>query len=180
MTNLYQRHALSRNQRGISLVIVMVLVMAMALMTITAMYMSQVQYKLVGNVQQSEIAFNEAEVALVTAEAWLSTADNSKKDSFESYSEATPYLYPVGKLSALGHAPASMTWGDSNSMAANKARYLIEQLAGSVAMPGSSIAVSGQANTACKSARLFRVIAKAETRAGGSRIVETIQAVPAC
>jgi Tfp pilus assembly protein PilX len=170
------RYSYQQRQRGISLIVVMILVMAMALMTTTAMYMSQMQYKLVGNIQQSEVAFNEAEVALVSAESWLKTADNAKHTGFETYSEATPHLYPKGSLTA---DITTATWSDSNSIVAGRARYMIEQLAPNVTMPGNSIALT-QKQTACKSAGLFRVVAKADSRNGGMRILETLQATQAC
>jgi Tfp pilus assembly protein PilX len=174
------RSVSAHRQRGISLLVVSLLMMAIVLMTLTAFYISRTQYKLVGNIQASELAFSRAESAIAAAESWLNGSGNSKAGGFDSYdATATPHLYPAGQLATLGRTPASMTWSNTNSTVSGDGRYLVELVGRNVRKPGDSIALNQRA-TGCKAVDLFRVLAKADTGQSGSRIIETIEATDGC
>jgi Tfp pilus assembly protein PilX len=166
-----------KRQRGISLVVVTILILAVVLMSLSAFNVSKTQYQLVGNIQASEQAFGAAEATTAGAENWL--VANAKSAAFETYSEATPHLYPRGQLATSGHQVASMDWDNSNSSSFGSGRYLIELMARNVRLPGDSIA-TGQKSTACKAVDLFRITAKAEAGRSGMRILETVNATTAC
>ncbi|MES2975804.1 MAG: hypothetical protein V4757_19460 [Pseudomonadota bacterium] len=169
-----------RRQRGLSLLIVTLLIMAIALMTLSVFYMSRNQFQLAANIQQSELAFGQAESGIVTAEAWLGSGTNARQPGFDAWDKLTPHLYPIGRFAALGTRPQSMAWSDSNSLAVSSdTRYLIEQLARGARMTGESIAVS-QSSSSCKSVDLFRVVAQARAGNGGLRLIETMQATAGC
>jgi Tfp pilus assembly protein PilX len=168
----------TRTQRGISLVITTILILAVVLTSLSAFYVSRTQYQLVGNIQSSEQAFSTAESTAAGAESWL--LNNSKSMAFETYAEATPHLYPPGQLGTIGHQVASMVWSDSNSKSYGNGRYLIEQMARNVPLPGSSSELGDEGATACKAVSVFRVTAKAESGRGGARIIETLYATEAC
>jgi Tfp pilus assembly protein PilX len=173
------KHHSSRpgKQRGISLVIVTVLILAVVLMSLSAFYVSRTQYQLVGNIQSSEQAFSAAEATAAGAESWL--LSNSKSAAFETYSDATPHLYPRDYLATNSIKVASMTWSNTNSTSYGDGRYLIELMARNVSQRGDSIK-SGPGSTACKSVDLFRVVAKADAGRGGARTLETLNAAAAC
>ena len=167
-------------QRGVSLLVVTVLMLAIILMTLTAFYISKTQYKLVGNIQSSELAFSQTEAVDAAARAWVSVPANAKSSGFDTYNASTTsHLYPTGQLATLGLTPSTMTWTNANSLVSGNGRYLIELLGRNVRKPGDSLAV-GQSKTSCKSVDLFRVVSKADAGQSGSRIIETIEAVSGC
>ena len=174
------RRSSVRAQRGISLLVVTVLMLAIVLMTLTAFYVSKTQYKLVGNIQASELAFGQAESVSAAARAWVNVSANAKSDAFDTYNAtSTAHLYPMGKMAALGHLPESMTWSNSNSTVSGNGRYMVELLGRNIKKPGDSIAIKQKA-TSCKSVDLFRIVAKADAGQSGSRIIETIEATDGC
>ena len=180
MKSLQTRRSSVRAQRGISLLVVTVLMLAIVLMTLTAFYVSKTQYKLVGNIQASELAFGQAESVSAAARAWVNVSANAKSDAFDTYNAtSTAHLYPMGKMAALGHLPESMTWSNSNSTVSGNGRYMVELLGRNIKKPGDSIAIKQKA-TSCKSVDLFRIVAKADAGQSGSRIIETIEATDGC
>lgn len=170
----------ARQQRGMSLLVVIALVLGMGLMTLTAFYLSRGQYQLVGNIQHLQQAFAKAEATSATAEQWLSVAANSQSQPFSIYDAGSKGLYPVGKLTALGRDPATMSWDDTNSIATADGRYLVEQLARGVRLPGSSVQLGQRATGSCKAVDLFRVVANSASTRGASRMVETMYATDGC
>ena len=180
MKSLQTRRSSVRAQRGISLLVVTVLMLAIVLMTLTAFYVSKTQYKLVGNIQASELAFGQAESVSAAARAWVNVSANAKSDAFDTYNAtSTAHLYPMGKLATLGYLPESMTWSNSNSTVSGNGRYMVELLGRNIKKPGDSIAIKQKA-TSCKSVDLFRIVAKADAGQSGSRIIETIEATDGC
>ena len=83
-------------QRGASsLFITVILVLVLMLLAVTAAVLSSTQFKLAGNLQYENIAFNLAEGALASAENWLSTKDgngtytNARNANFTTYTAGT-------------------------------------------------------------------------------------------
>ena len=152
----------------------------MGLMTLSAFYLSRGQYRLVGNIQQLEQAFNDTEAVSASAEQWLQTGSNAKADGFTTYSSVTPQLYPAGKLAALNLDPKTMSWDDSNSAVLGSGRYLVEQLAANRSMPGGSLQVGQRSTGACRAVNLYRVVARSSGPRGAARLIETLQATNAC
>jgi Tfp pilus assembly protein PilX len=84
-------------QRGASsLFLTVILVMVVMLLAVTASVLSNTQFRLAGNLQFENIAFNLAETAVASAENWLSTDTNAKNGGFTTRSDTTPALYPIG------------------------------------------------------------------------------------
>jgi Tfp pilus assembly protein PilX len=167
---------MKKKQHGVSLLTVTILLLAMGLLAMTAFFNSQTELKLVSNIQASELAYSEAEAAIFSAESWLGTDPNSQSLNFVNYSNSTPYLYPIGYMATNKIMPQSMTWDDTNSLASGpgSARYLIEMMATSVQVPGSSI-TRGQASTACRTVNIFRIISRAgHNYDKGGRMLESI------
>jgi Tfp pilus assembly protein PilX len=169
-----------RRQRGATLLVVISLLLAIGLMSMTAFVGSRGQYQLVGNVQHQERAFSQAEAASAVAEEWLSDPANAQLADFATYNPAVRALYPANTMASLGLDPRTMGWNNGNSIAVGEGRYLIEQIARSVSLPGGSLQV-GQASTgACRKVDLFRVVAQSASVRGSSRMVETFFATDGC
>jgi Tfp pilus assembly protein PilX len=78
-------------QRGASsLFLTVILVMVVMLLAVTASVLSSTQFRLAGNLQFENIAFNLSETAVASAENWLSTGANAKNDGFTTRSDSAP------------------------------------------------------------------------------------------
>jgi Tfp pilus assembly protein PilX len=161
------------------LLVVMVMMLALGLMTLTAFYLARNQYRLVGNIQHLEQAFNQTEAVVATAEDWLNTGTNRKSAAFTTYDTALPQLHPMGHLTAGGLDPKTMAWADTNSLVSGDGRYLIEQLAQGRQMPGNSLQ-AGQRSARCRAVDLFRVVARSNSTRGASRTIESTYAADGC
>jgi|JI10StandDraft_1071094.scaffolds.fasta_scaffold269547_2 Tfp pilus assembly protein PilX len=179
MKRFLSKRSSARAQRGISLLVVTVMILAIILITLTAFHVSKTQYKLVGNIQASELAFARAESTSAAARGWLSIQANARSIAFDVYDPTSAHLYPKGELATLDFAPATMTWSNSNSLDSAGGRYLIELLGRGIRGPGDSLAL-GQNAASCKLVDLFRVVAKADAGQDASRIIETVEATDGC
>lgn len=168
-------------QRGSSLVVVSAMLLATALMSLTAVYLSRNQFLLAANLQHQEQAFAKAEATLAVAEKWLSDPANSKSAAFDTYDATKKGLYPIGTLAQKGLNLQTMTWSETNSIAATQAggSYVIEQLGSALPLPGNSLQL-GQSSSGCRAVDLFRVTARSSGSLGATRMVETLVATDPC
>lgn len=170
-----------RRQRGASsLFLTVVLVMVVMLLAVTAAVLSNTQFRLAGNLQFENIAFNLAEGAIATAENWLSTGTNAKNDAFTTRTTAAPALYPIGSLTS---DPLTMTWADANSAkvdAAGDQRYLIEKYGADNQPLGTGLDTGGRPLTGCQKVDVFLISAQGKSARGTSKSVQTIYSVPSC
>ena len=171
-------------QRGASsLFIIVILVLVLMLLAVTAAVLSSTQFRLAGNLQYENIAFNRAEGALASAENWLSSTDvdgaqNSKNSKFEE-TYSTGHLYPIGN----NIDPLTMTWTDSNSLkldADGTQRYLIEKYGRDNQPLGTdrSSGVVGRAD--CERVDVFRISTRGASVRGTTKLVQTIYSVRSC
>jgi Tfp pilus assembly protein PilX len=128
-----------------------------------------------GNQQFRNIALNNAEAALASAEKWLS--DNM--DAADFAVRVPGGLYPPGTMPD----PVSMTWDDTNSMKADGGgaqRFAIELLSTDHVRPLNSLAACTiyAASSPCPRVNLYRVTARGTSVFGSSKVVQSIYAVP--
>jgi len=184
-----------RRQRGASsLFITVILVLVVMLLAVTAAVLSSTQFKLAGNLQYANVAFNLAEGALASAESWLSTGTNGKKAGFTGYgtdSSALPHIFPIGYLTA---DPLTMTWSDSNSCvpsgdpsapciagnAASPQRYVIEKYGADNQPLGTGLDSGGRPLTGCQKVDVFRITTRGTSAKGTIKFVQTTYSVPSC
>jgi len=167
-------------QRGGTLLVVLVMLLVASLLGLTGFQLARGQFDLAANLQFQEQAFSEAEATMAVAEGWMSTGTNARSAAFATYDANSPGLYPAGKLAALGLDPVTMTWTDSNSIAVEEGRYLIERIARGAVLPGASMQ-AGQASTgACRSVDLFRIVSQSSALRGASRTIETFHSASGC
>jgi Tfp pilus assembly protein PilX len=176
-------------QRGASsLFITVILVLVVMLLAVTAAVLSSTQFKLAGNLQYENIAFNLADGALASAESWLTTQDavgkypNAKDAKFTTYT-ANSYLYPINYLSTNSIDPLTMTWTDSNSRnldGAGAQRYLIEKYGADNQPLGTGLDTGGRPLTVCQKVDLFRVTTRGTSAKGTTKFVQTTYSVPSC
>ncbi len=170
-----------RRQRGISsLFITVILVLVVMLLAVTASVLSNTQFKLAGNIQFEHVAVSRSERALATAESWLKTGTNGKNASFTTYSTDTPYLYPIGSLTA---DPLTMAWTDSNSLAvggSDNRRYLIEKYGADNQPLGSGLDDHSLPLTGCQKVDVFRISSRGLSAKGTVKFLQTTYSVPSC
>jgi Tfp pilus assembly protein PilX len=169
----------ARRQRGASLYVVIVMLATMGLMTLTAFYMSRNQYRLVGNIQHEEQAFNQTEAVVAAGEDWLNTGANAASVDFITYNAGAKGLYPMYQFAALGLNAKTMTWTDTNSIASGDGRYLVAQIARDMPLNLSTL-VMGQPLSTCKKVHLFQVTGRSNPVRGASRTIETTFATTGC
>jgi len=176
-------------QRGASsLFITVILVLVVMLLAVTAAVLSSTQFKLAGNLQYENIAFNLAEGALAPAENWLSTQDaagsyaNAKNAAFTTYVSGG-YFYPIGYLAANSLDPLTMTWTDSNSAKVNGSdtqRYLIEKYGADNQPLGTGMDSGGRPLTVCQKVDVFLISTRGTSAKGTTKLVQTTYSVPSC
>jgi Tfp pilus assembly protein PilX len=176
-----------RRQQGVaSLFITAVLLLVVMMLGVTAMMLSGTQYRLAGNLQFENEAFNLAESAAAAAEQWLTTktpSENWRDAGFTTRATATPQLWPIGTLTS---DPLTMSASDFNAASVAVAsgddsrRYLIQKLGKDNILLGTGANTGGRRLTGCQKADIFRVTARGTSAKGTTRFVQTTYTIPSC
>jgi len=174
---------LARQRGASSMFITVILVLVIMLLVVTASMLSNTQFKLAGNLQFENVAFNLGESAVASAEVWLGTGTNARGTGFTTYSTGTPHLYPIGYLTTNNIDPLTMTWSNSNSLAVggdDNQRYLIERYGADNQPLGTGMDQGGRPLTACQKVDVFRITARGASVKGTAKVVQTVYSVPSC
>jgi len=178
------KYRAGHRQRGASsLFLTVILVMVVMLLAVTAAVLSNTQFRLAGNLQFENVAFNLAEGAIATAESWVGTGTNAKSGGFTTYSTSTPQIYPIGYLAASSLDPLTMTWSSSNSAAVggdDNQRYLVEKYGADNQPLGTGLDSGGRPLTGCQKVDVFLVSAVGKSARGTSKSVQTTFSIPSC
>jgi len=173
-----------RRQSGSTLIISLIILIILMLLGVTAMNISDTQYKLAGNLQFENAAMNNTETAISTAENWLATGTNYTNAAFTTYDVANPHLYPIGYLEARtapDNDPLTMDW-DSNSIQVDNTnqRYIIELMSIGNRLAGSSQIVGGRASSGCNQVNTYRITARGASARGAIKFVRSYYSVLSC
>ncbi|WP_212785981.1 pilus assembly PilX family protein [Ferrigenium kumadai] len=170
-------------QTGSTLIISLIILIILMLLGVTAMTVSDTQYKLAGNLQFEDAALNNAEAAVTTAESWLSSATggtaNIRNAGFTTYdSAATAHLYPTG----TAPAPLTLDWSDSNSVQVgdNSRRYFIELVSVNSRLLGSSQAIGGRSSAGCNQTNTYLINARGTSARGTTKFIQSYFSVLSC
>jgi type IV pilus assembly protein PilX len=164
----------SIRQHGASLVVTLVMLVVLMLMGVSAIVVSNTQFRMAANLQFQNLAMNNAESALAQAENWVAT--NFSNPGFTT--RVSGGLYPVGT------APDAytMTWDDSTSVGVDVfggQRYTIELLVENRVLPSNSIGncnVYGQ-SAPCPRVNVYRLTSRGASILGAVKLVQSIFAV---
>ena len=170
-------------QSGATLIVSLIILIILMLLGVTAMIISDTQYKLAGNLQFEDAAMNNAEAAIAKAEDWLSDSTvntaNFRNAGFTTYdSNRTPYLYPTG----AAPDPFTLSWNDNNSeqfMDSSK-RYFIELVTVNSKLPGSSHAIGGRSSSGCNQVNTYLITARGTSARGAVKFVQSYFSVLSC
>jgi Tfp pilus assembly protein PilX len=153
------------------------------LLGVTAMMVSDTQYKLAGNLQFEDAALNNAEAAVTTAESWLSSSTggiaNIRNAGFTTYdSAATAHLYPTG----TAPDPLTLSWSDSNSVQVGDTgkRYFIELVSVNSRLLGSSQAIGGRSSAGCNQTNTYLINARGTSSRGATKFIQSYFSVLSC
>lgn len=176
-------------QRGSALISSLLILILIMIIGVTSMSISDIQFKLAGNIQFQTTAMGSSETAIVEAENWLATGTNYTDAGFTTYSSSTtPHLHPIGHIAGLT-APANdvltMTWDNSNSREAatstsGSQRYLIELLEQNVKLIGDDVSSGGRKSTGCSQVNVYRVTARGVSARNATKFVQTNYSVLSC
>lgn len=191
----------ARRQAGaVQLFVTMVLLLIVMLLGVAASLVSGTQFRLAGNLQFENAAFNLAENAAAAAENWLFTGDNFADSGFVTYSTSKRYFFPIGSMSAQGVDPLAMSWSDSNSCAlpitidpttnaltctadasaSATQRFVIEKIGANNRPLGAQVNNGGRLLAGCQQADLYRITARGASARSTTKMVQATVAVPSC
>lgn len=115
-TNLTKRS----NQRGAALIVSLLILLVMSILAVTSVTTTSMEEKMASNTRQERIAFEAAETALRSAEAWLATNVTNQTQiraifdgSSGMYSEITG---PVSARASAFDVHDYSQWSDTNSV----------------------------------------------------------------
>jgi Tfp pilus assembly protein PilX len=167
-----------QSQRGATLVVALLVLVLIMMIGITAVTVSKTQFTLAGNLQFEDAAMNNAEAALASGEAWLTSGSgNYNNAGFTSagyLNNATKvnYLYPNN----VTVDPLTMTWSDSNSLAvtgtSGKQRYYIQQLTINSSLGGTDLSIR-QGSFLTQKVNTYVITARGESARGAVKFVQS-------
>jgi len=181
-----KRCGVGRQRGASSLFLTVILVLVVMLLALTAAMLSNTQFKLAGNLQFENIAFNLAEGALASAESWLGSGGagtNAKSAGFETFSTDTPSLYPKDHFATNNLDPLTMTWSNSNSTAVggdDAQRYMIEKIGRDNYPSGQGLVDNSHQLGGCQKVDVFRISTRGTSAKGTVKFTQTVYSVPSC
>lgn len=97
MNRVTRSRSLPQRQRGAALVLSLVMLLLLTFMGVAAMNTANLQEKMVGNLQDSQVAFEMAEMALRQGESWLAAQSGQ---AAAAPSPTADQVYEEGALAA--------------------------------------------------------------------------------
>jgi Tfp pilus assembly protein PilX len=172
-------------QSGATLIIALLTLVVILITGLAVMSTSSSQFKLAANSQYENMALNQAEIAVATAEDWLSKNENGASDGFSNYTTTTAYLHPIGHLDLATEAtnPLTMNWNDANSIAVNadsSQRYLIELVSKNNRFLGTNQNTGGRQTSVCNGVNIYRITARGESNRRAVKLVQSVYSVLSC
>lgn len=185
-------YATRARQGGATLVMALLILVLIMMIGIAALSTSNTQFKLAGNLQFEDSATNNAEAAILAAEAWLAldTPANYKNPGFSTYAQTTtPQLQPL----TATPDPFGMLWQDtaedvafgqnvanSARVAGNVAqRYFIQLMSRGNQLPGSGIGAPRQ-SAGCNKVDTFLITARGTSARGATKYIQSYYAHTGC
>ena len=161
-------------QRGaMSLFVTLVLLVIVMMLGITGAMMGNSQFRIAGNLQYENVAFNLAETAAAAAQ--LST--NFNDSGFTTYNASgKAYLYPIADPPV---DPFGLGWTNSDSFAVggnDNERYVVQRIATNIRYPDD--VMTGSHQTSCNRQDVFRITARGVAATGTVKFVQTTFSAP--
>lgn len=185
------RYPTAARQRGATLVIALLILVLIMMLGITAISTSNTQYKLAGNLQFEDLAVNNAETAITTAERVLSNGATFNSAGFTVYDAVnSPHLHPVGRIAGLAapnDSPLTMTWNDSNSQCVGgglacapgnpNQRFFIERMSRCNRLQGSSVTLGSRPGAGPNSVNTYLITARGLSARGATKFIQSYYSV---
>ncbi|MDP2751939.1 MAG: hypothetical protein Q8O31_04950 [Rhodocyclaceae bacterium] len=180
------------NERGSTLIICLILLIPLMLLGITAMNISDTQFKLAGNLQFEDSAMNNAETAMNTAELSMSNGtiaagvipDNGFITTYISANgPITSGLYPTNS----GIDPFTLDWTGSGDNGNNYSvqittnqNYIIEMMSTNNRLVGSSQSMGSRTSSGCNQVNTYRITARGTSARGATKFIQSFYSVLSC
>lgn len=173
------------NQKGATLIIALIILVLIMTLGVAAFNSSNVQFKLAGNLQFEEIAMNNAETAVASAEGWLSAPDNFKNAGFTTYSNTTSHLHPVDHLQGLtapANDPLTMAWDGTSDVqvGSGNQRYMIQLMSANNTLIGSSVTQGAASAKGCNKVNTYMITARGQATRGATKFIQSYYSVLSC
>ena len=163
-------------QRGATLVMALIVLVLIMILGIAAVNSSTTQFKISANLQFEDAAMNSAELAVDTAESWLTTGANFNTTDFFT-TNSTPGLLQI----TASNNPVSMSWDSTDSISAGAAsRYTIQLMSINSVTVGSSAVIGGQSTGGCSSVNTYLITGYGSTTRGAKKIIQSYYGVKTC
>jgi Tfp pilus assembly protein PilX len=166
----------SSKQCGATLVMALIVLVLIMMLGIAAVNTSNTQFKITANLQMEDTAFNNAELAVRSAENWLATNYQST-DFFTT--QATPGIMQ----STATNSPLTMGWTDADSVPVNgSARYTIQLMSINNVSSGSSAVVGKQTvgATNCSKYDTYLITGFGTSARGAKKFIQFYKPIPLC
>lgn len=180
----------THRQNGATLVVALIILVVLMIIGVMAVMTANTQSKLAGNLQFENIAKNNAENQLATAEAFLAVNGGAVLNpGFTTWSAVTPELHPYRDARIWTAAnptgdPLLMSAADwkanSTSTLANPDGYMIERLGVTAKGGSNTVGAVPCTNGNLDSVNLFQITARASTARGAVRYIQTVYQIPIC
>lgn len=173
---------LRKREQGATLVLALVILVLIMMLGIVAVGTSNTQFKLAGNIQFDNNALNNAELAITTAEKWLSTGSNYLNPGFDSYSANTsPALYPLGSRAAAVASPLTTTYSSTNAICVDSntscaSSYTIQLMSQNSTLPNVSLDSDG----VCNKVNTYQIFGRGTGGSGASKTLASYYSVKSC
>lgn len=163
---------ISKTQRSSTLVVSMIMLVVLMLLGVMAMTTSDTAYKLAGNLQFENNAFNNAEAALSDAENSLQNGTISIND----FPNPSLGLYPKD----ANIDPFNMAWNDSDSFSLSSGdtqRRIVQLMSEGTVQFGENVVVGVTPSTGCKKVNTYMITARGTSARGSTKLVRSYYSV---
>lgn len=173
---VYLMKSTHSRQQGATLVMALIVLVLIMMLGIAAVNTSNIQFKIASNLQFEDTAFNNAELAVSTAENWLVTGNNSQSPDFFT-TQTTPGIMQI----TASNSPAGMVWNDTDSIRVNdSARYSIQLLSINSVTSGSSAALGKQVVGGCSKVNTYLITGYGISTRGARKLIQSYYSVKSC
>jgi Tfp pilus assembly protein PilX len=154
----------------------MVVLVLIMMLGIAAVNTSNTQFKITANLQMEDTAFNNAEIAVSSAENWLLTGSNYSNADFFTTQVTAGIMQPTES-----NSPLSMAWTDADSVPVNSsARYTIQLLSVNSVTSGSSAAIGKQLVGGCSKVNTYLITGYGTSARGAKKFIQSYYARSSC
>lgn len=163
----------ARYQSGAALIFALIFLLLLSIIGVTAMQSSTLEERMAGNVRDTNLAFQAAELALRTGEQQMDAVN------IPTFSATGPFRQPIVSATIASTWDAYNWSADSTLVttslsgidSTNNPRYVVEQVVSSAALASSGSAVDLESVQKMETPTVYRITAKGVGSSGKSVVI---------